>query len=319
MITGAYQADPRRYHDHVDADLRLLRYFVAVAEELHFGRAAERLFVSQPALSQQIRKLESDVGATLFLRDRRSVALTDAGAALLGPARAAVAAGEEFSLAARHQARAQRRELVVGFHTRWPGNFLPQVLRDYRTLRPGVTVRLSQYDFGDTSAGLRTGETDAALIHLPVSGDELRWQPLSSEPRVVMLAEDHPLADRATVTVHELLAHPTAWAVPPDADPVWRDFWSAAPERSAAGGQDVDRVQPMTQEALFQVIAGGTAVGLTYAAMEAVYHPPGLRFVPVADIDPAVMAVSWRATDDRSDVRAFVTAVCRASGHDVPD
>jgi DNA-binding transcriptional LysR family regulator len=302
----------------VDADLRLLRYFVAVAEGLHFGRAAERLFISQPALSQQIRKLESDLGTSLFVRDRRSVALTEAGAALLAPARAAVAAGEEFTLAARRVTRTQRRVLVVGFHTRWPDNVLPRALRAYRVLRPDVSVELRQYDFGDTSAGLRSGDTDAALVHLPVGGDEVRYQPLASEPRVVMVAEDHPLSARAQVSVAELLECPTAWAVPPDSDPGWRDFWSAAPERAAAGGSDVARVQPMTQEALFQVIASGTAVGLTYAAMEAVYHPPGVRFVPVSGIAPAVRAVAWRAGDERADVAAFVTAVCEGSGHPGP-
>lgn len=302
----------------MDVDLRLLRYFVAVAEELHFNRAAERLYISQPALSQQIRKLEHDLGMTLFLRDRRSVALTDAGSALLGPALAAVESGAAFALAARRRAREQRRELVVGFHTRWPDNFLPRVLRAYRELCPDVSVDLRQYDFGDISAGLRTGETDAALLHLPVTGADIRVQPLTTEPRVVMLAEDHPLAGCTEVSVAELLEHPTAWAVPPDTDPAWQDFWSAAPERAAAGGADVDRVEQRTQESLFQVVAGGGVIGLTYAAMREIYHPPGVAFVPVRDLDPAVMGVAWRADGERPDVGAFVTAVCRASGHRPP-
>lgn len=124
----------------MDVDLRLLRYFVAVAEELHFNRAARRLFISQPALSQQIRKLESDLGLPLFVRDRRSVGLTAAGSALLAPAVAAVESAAAFALAARRHAREQRRELVVGFHTRWPDNFLPRVVRAYRELCPDVTV-----------------------------------------------------------------------------------------------------------------------------------------------------------------------------------
>lgn len=297
------------------ADLRLLRYFLAVAETLHFGRAAERLYVSQPALSQQVRKLEDDLGLRLFDRDHRSVTLTTAGTALLGPARAAVQAGDAFAVAARRQVRHRRRELVVGFHTRWPGNFLPRVMRAYAAVVPDVRVELQQHTFADTSAGLRTGDTDAALLHLPVSGDEIRTQALTSEPRVVMLAEDHPLATASEVTVAQLLAEGTPWAVPPDTDPAWRDFWSARPERAAAGGADVETVQPLTQEALFQVVAGGQAVVITYAAIEEVYRPPGVRFVPVAGLAPAVMAVAWRADDTRPDVAAFVTAVCEAAGH----
>lgn len=133
------------------------------------------------------------------------------------------------------------------------------------------------------------------------------------------MAEDHPLADRPEVTVAELLEHPTAWGIPPDTDPAWRDFWSAAPERAAAGGADVAASHQLTQEALFQVIAGGGAIALTYAAMREIYHPPGVTFVPVRGLEPAVMAVAWRTDGERADVGAFVTAVCRASGHRRPD
>ncbi|HXV94246.1 MAG TPA: LysR substrate-binding domain-containing protein [Pseudonocardia sp.] len=299
----------------MEVDLRLLRYFLAVAEHLHFGRAAERLYVSQPTLSQQIRKLEAELGIPLFERDRRTVSLTEAGAALVEPARAAVEAGAAFARSAARQSRRRQRRLVVGFHVRWPGNFLPRVMRAYREVRPDVNVVLDQYDFTDTSAGLRSGATDAALVHLPVTGEEIRCQPLWSEPRVVMLAEDHPLADRDHVTVGHLVAAGTAWGVPPDDDPAWRDFWSAAPERAAAGG-GVEPVHALTQEALFQMVSSGRVVALTYASMEEMYRPPGVRFLPVQGIAPAVMAVAWRAEDTRPDVAAFVTAVCRAAGHE---
>ena len=116
----------------------------------------------------------------------------------------------------------------------------------------------------------------------------------------------------------QLLADGTPWAVPPDEDPVWRDFWSAAPERAAAGGDLVQRVDQVTQEGLFQVVASGRAIALTYAAMEQVYRPPGVVFVPVAGLTPAVLTVAWRAEDSRSDVGAFVDAVCAAAGHRPP-
>lgn len=299
----------------MDADLRLLRYFVAVADTLHFGRAAQALYISQPALSQQVRKLEDHLGVRLFTRDRRSVTLTDAGLVLLPQARAAISAGEAFSRAATREARTRHRQLVVGFHTRWADSFLPRALRAYRAVRPDVTVELSQHDFGDTSAGLRTGATDAALLHLPVEPEGLHWQPLSTDRRVVMVAEDHPLALSEETSVPDVLATGTPWAVPLDTDPVWRDFWSAAPERAAAGGADVPRVQPMTHEALFDSVAGGQSVVITYAAMERVYAPPGVRFVPLSDLEPAVLAVAWRVEDTRADVADFVEAVCSTAGH----
>ena len=299
----------------MDAELRLLRYFVAVAETLHFGRAADRLFISQPALSQQIRKLEDDLGTILFVRDRRSVELSKSGTALLPHARAAIAAGEQFVLAARHEARQQSNQLIVGFHTRWPDRFLPRALRTYREVRPEVSVDLVQHDFSDTSAGLRAGTSDAALLHLPLSPAGLRWQELSTDPRVMMVADDHPLAQRESATVVDVLETATAWAVPPDNDPVWRDFWSAAPERAAAGGTDVPSVQPLTQESLFASVASGASVVLTYASMERVYQPEGVRFITMTDLAPATLAVAWRTDDRRPYVADFVNAVCTTSGH----
>jgi DNA-binding transcriptional LysR family regulator len=293
----------------VDVDLRLLRYFVAVAEGLHFGRAAERLFVSQPTLSQQIRRLERDLGAELFVRDRRSVRLTDAGTALLGPARVVVAAGEAFAATARQVSRTGRRHLLVGFHIRWPDNLVPRAIRHFRAEAPEVRVELRQYDFRDTSAGLRSGETDLAFLHLPVDETVFAWRVIATDARVAMLARDHPLADRAAVTVTDLVAAGTPWAVPFDDDPAWRDFWSARPEREDAGGADTARLQPLTQDALFELVASGDAVGLTYAAMEQVYRPPGVRFVPVADLGPATMAVARRRDDTRPDVVGFVAAM----------
>ncbi|MEV1132163.1 LysR substrate-binding domain-containing protein [Agromyces sp. NPDC049794] len=302
----------------MEADLRLLRYFVAVAQELHFGRAAQRLFISQPSLSQQIRKFEADIGVALFVRDRRAVALTDAGRELLGPAMAAVEAGEVVSMITRRLRRAQRRQLVVGFHTRWPDNFLPRVLRHFRAARPEVDVELRQYDFSDTSAGLRAADTDVALVHPPLAGNDVRWYPLFSERRVVMLPEDHPLAGRSEVRIAELLDDATAWAVPLDNDPLWRDFWSAARERTEPGWSEVPTVGPLTQEAYFELVASGRAIGLTYAAIDSVYRPPGIRFVPVSDIAVAIRAVAVRADDHRADVAAFVAAARVIAQQDGP-
>ncbi len=304
------------YDSGVDANLRLMRYFVAVGETLHFGRAAERLYISQPALSQQIRKLEDDLGIALFLRDRRSVQLTPAGAGLLSHAQAVIASADVFTRAAQRESRMHRGQMVVGFHTRWPDGFLPRVIRAYRDVRPGVSLDLAQHDFSDTSAGLRLGTSDAALVHLPLTAEGLRWQELSTEPRVMMVAQDHPLADSLATTVAEVLGTGTPWGVPPDTDPVWRDFWSAAPERAAAGGSDVARVQPMTHEALFDSVASGQSVALTYASLGRVYAPEGVRFIPMEDLTPAVLAVAWRSEDTRAHIGDFVAAVCAASGHE---
>lgn len=299
----------------MNVDLRLLRYFLAVADELHFGRAAAALYVSQPALSQQIRKLEADLGTPLFDRDRRGVTLTDSGRRLLEPARRAVAASEEFLVSARLGERARTRRLAVGFVIRWSDGFTSRVLRAYRERRPDVVVDLRQYDFRDTTVGLRSGETDVALLHLPLTWDGAATRVLLTTARVAMLPVDHPLAARPTVTVADLVATGLPWATPPEeADAAWRSFWSAAPERAAHGAAAAPDVVPLTQEAYFDQVATGALIGLTETLVTDTYRPHGVRAVPVADLAPSQRAVGWRRDDDRPDVRAMVATICEIAG-----
>ena len=302
----------------VNVDLRLLHYFLAVADELHFGRAAAALYVSQPALSQQIRKLEGELGAELFVRDRRSVTLTESGQGLLEPARKAVAASEEFVAAARRGRRLQRRELAVGFMVRWPDGFSAKVVRAYRERRPEVVVDVRQYDFRDTTVGLRSGEMDVSLLHLPLSWTGAALRPLCTTRRLVMLAEGHPLAGRDEVSLAELVGTGLPWAIPPpEADEAWRAFWSASTERSAVGGHPAT-VTPRNQEAFFDQVASGTLLGLTEELVAQVYRPHGVTFVPVTDLSPATRAVGWRRDDTRDDVLAMVQTICEVAGVDPP-
>ncbi len=302
----------------MNVDLRLLRYFLAVADELHFGRAAATLYVSQPALSQQIRKLEADLGTELFVRDRRAVSLTESGRRLLEPARRAVDASEDFLISARRSERVEQRELAVGFMVRWPDGFLHRVLRAYRERRPGVTVDVRQYDFRDTTAGLRSGETDVSLLHLPLSWEGADVHRLFTGTRVAMLAEDMPLAARTSVSVAELVATGLPWAVPPpEADEAWRLFWSSADERAAVGGSS-SAVVPLTQEAYFDQVATGVLLGLTEDLVEQVYRPHGIRFVPVRDLGPSERVVGWRRDDTRDDVRVMVETICDVAEADPP-
>lgn len=295
-------------------DLRLLRYFVAVADELHFGRAAAGLYVSQPALSQQIRKLENDLGTELFVRDRRTVELTASGRRLLGPARSALAAADDFAAAARGANRAERRLLTVGFMIPWPDGFLPRVLRAFRERCPDVDVDVRQFDFRDTTVGLRTGESDVSLLHLPLTWTGALTSELDRVPRVVMLPEDSPLAQRSSVTVAELVATGLPWATPPaEADEAWRRFWSAADERAALGVAGTPLVS-LTPEAYLSQVATGAALGLTEAPVEDVYRPPGIRFVPVAGLAPSVRAVGRRRDDARADVRTMVETIRDVAG-----
>ena len=152
-----------------DVHVRDLRYFVAVAEELHFTRAAERLYVSQPALSKQIRALERQLGAELFRRDRQGVALTAAGAALLPYAERVLAVWAEGAAALAEVTAAGRSTLVVGMSTSpGRGGLLPAIRSRFTATRPEANVRLRQVSWDDPTAGLADGDADVAFVWLPL-------------------------------------------------------------------------------------------------------------------------------------------------------
>ena len=180
-------------------DPRLLRPFVALADELHFGRAAARLHVSQPALSQQIARLERQVGARLFERTRARVELTAAGAEMLAPARVAV----EAAAAAEEAARGGGGELRLGLS---PGaHYVAQpLLAEFARRRPDVRVRASQDNSGALAAQVADGRLELALGFCTEPRHGVVCEPLRDEPAVLAVADGHPLAQRGTVALSEL-------------------------------------------------------------------------------------------------------------------
>jgi DNA-binding transcriptional LysR family regulator len=185
------------------ADPRLLRPFVALAEELHFGRAAERLHVTQPALSQQIARLERQLGVELFARTRTRVELTEAGAAMLTPARAAIAAAAAAEEVGRGYARGDRGELRLGIS---PGaHYLAQAwLAEFGDRHPKVRVRARQDSSGLLAQQVARGRLELALGFCTEAVDGVECERLRDERAVVAVAEGHPLANRGTVALADL-------------------------------------------------------------------------------------------------------------------
>lgn len=185
-------------------ELRLLRYFVALAEELHFGRAAQRLFIAQPSLSSQIRKLEQVVGTPLFVRTRHRVTLTPAGVAMLEPARRLLAAADDLPVLAR-DAAGGHGTLRIGYVPYARQDVLPALLEGFRRVRPEATVLLrSGTDSPEVFADLRDGRIDVAILRSPVTAPWLRTRTLAVEPFEVALPAGHPLTAASTVRLAEL-------------------------------------------------------------------------------------------------------------------
>jgi len=292
-----------------DVHVRDLRYFVAVAEELHFTRAAEKLYVSQPALSKQIRALERQLGAELFRRDRQGVALTTAGAALLPYAERVLAVWAEGASALAEVSAAERSTLVVGMSTSpGRGGLLPAIRSRFTAAHPEATVRLRQVSWDDPTAGLVDGDTDVAFVWLPLpDAERYDWTVVAEEPRLVAFPASHPLADRAEVDFADLVDEPFL-ALPPSAGPL-RDYWLALNERG--GRPPRIGAEIASTEETYEALAAGLGICLVAAGNAHLITLGGVITRPVHGVSPSRYALAWRREDGgRPLVRAYAEA-CR--------
>ncbi|MBK3575583.1 LysR family transcriptional regulator [Streptomyces sp. MBT65] len=290
-----------------DVHVRDLRYFVAVAEELHFTRAAERLYVSQPALSKQIRALERQLGTELFRRDRQGVALTAAGTALLPYAERVLALWAEAGSALAEATAAERSTLVVGMSTSpGRGGLLPAIRSRFTAAHPEAVVRLRQVSWDDPTAGLADGDTDVAFVWLPLpDAERYGWTVVAEEPRLVALPDSHPLTARAEIDFADLLDEPFL-ALPADAGPL-RDHWLALDER---GGR-APRVgaEIAGTEETYEALVAGLGICLVATGNAHLITLGGVTTRPVRGLSPSRYALAWRREDGgRPLVRAYAEA-----------
>jgi len=292
----------------MDVHGRDLRYFVAVAEELHFTRAADRLFVSQPALSKQIGMLERQLGARLFERGRDGVRLTPVGTALLPHARLVLAEWDRAWEAAGQAKASQRATLAVGMSTSpGRGGLLPAIRSRFTAARPQATVNLRQVSWGDPTAGLADGSSDVAFVWLPVPDPgRFRWIVVADEPRLVAMAGTHPLASREVIPFADLLDEPFL-ALPRSAGPL-RDYWLALDARDGKPPRIGDEIAGA--EETYEALVDGRGICLLASGNAPLIVREGVVARPVRGISPSQLALAWRATDRRPLVLDYVRA-CR--------
>ncbi|HZR98310.1 MAG TPA: LysR family transcriptional regulator [Chloroflexota bacterium] len=290
-------------------ELRHLRYFVAVAEELHFGRAAARLHIAQPPLSRQIRQLEAELGVALFDRDHRHVRLTDAGAVFLAQARATLAAAEQAAQAARRAARSEVGQLPVGFIGAASYSVLPRIVQAFRARYPDVELVLHEMTTAEQLQALREGQLRAGLVRPPVAHAALAAATVLREPLVVALPAAHPLAAEARVAVAALATEP--WVLFPR--PLAADLYDqilALCER--AGFRPRLAQEALQMQTVVRLVGAGVGVSLVPRSVEAL-HSAGVAYRPLRDAVPNVeMAVAWRRDDTSVLLQRFL-AVARAA------
>jgi DNA-binding transcriptional LysR family regulator len=259
----------------MDVDLRKLRYFVAVAEQLHFGRAAESLHIAQPVLSRQIRALEDELKARLFVRDRRTTELTPAGHQLLADAKPLLASADALRRRVGRAARGSETFTVGFMH----GLIVTAAVRAFGARHPGLTVNVVRTTWSDQTDVVHDGRVDVSYVRLPVDRRGLAIRPLLSEPRVAVLPADHRLAGKDSIEIAELAGEHLLQ------DPALVPEWPGVAERS-------EPLATLVEEKLERV-AARRGVVVFPRSTAAFYTRPDIAYVPVSDIGPSQVCLAW--------------------------
>jgi DNA-binding transcriptional LysR family regulator len=296
-------------------ELRTLRYFVVLADELHFGRAAQRLAITQPPLSLAIQRLEDEMGVTLLARTRRRVALTHAGSTFLEQARAILARADEAVQLARAADRGDVGRLTIGFMSASIFTLLPAVLREFAARHPGVRLDLRELTLPQQIAALRTGNLDVGFVRPPVTDAELTATPLLEEPLRVALPAGHPLTAAKRVRAR-LLAQQPFVMFQRSPGLVLHDLvlgfclqQGFAPRVAQEASQT---------HAVVGLVSAGIGVALVPASAEAI-RLRGVEFRPLAEKSPPVgTCLAWRRGDASPALRAFTATAQRVAAR-LPD
>ncbi|MEW2115989.1 LysR substrate-binding domain-containing protein [Streptomyces sp. NPDC005474] len=284
-----------------DLDLRLVRYFTVVAEQLHFGRAAEILRVAQPSLSRQIRRLEQELGARLLDRTPQGSRLTEAGEVFLPHARALLRTATRA--AAQTRAAAEPSRLVVGYTSNL---IVTPAVRELRRRHPDADVRAVHLAWDESRTALLDHRVDVLLARLPLGTDELEVTVLYEEPRVLVVPLDHRLVGKESVTLDDI-ADESLPRVREDA--AWNSFWRIDPRPDGSRAPEGPLVRALEDK--FELIAAGQAVAIVPGGLGTDRLRPDLTTIPLHGVEPSHVVLANRA-DDRSRLVATFRKVARA-------
>jgi DNA-binding transcriptional LysR family regulator len=296
-----------------ELEVRQLRYFVAVAEELHFGRAAERLGMAQPPLSRAIRELEQQLDVLLLQRTTRQVTLTPAGRVLLRDARSALDAISAAGRRAQHAGEPAPR-LRLALKPDIDGGLLPRILDAYAGEEAALPVELVLGRFGEQAQAVRDGRADTALLLAPFDDRGLDYHPLVTEPFLLAMAAADPLASRPSLRLADLAGRSLPDGSPADQGPAPSRHGRTGARDHQNGPAGDDTLTASTAQSasdlpqIFRLVELGSIVCFFPASVTRRYPRPEIAYRPVSDLEPATLAVAWSQDTHSAAVAAFVRA-----------
>jgi DNA-binding transcriptional LysR family regulator len=278
----------------VDLDLRLVRYFTAVAEHRHFGRAAAALRIAQPSLSRQIRRLERQLGARLLDRTPQGTRLTEAGEVFLPRARSLLRSAAQAAAATR--AAAQPSRITIGYTA---GLIVTPAVRNLRHQHPDADVQTLHLEWNEPREALLDHRVDAAVTRLPIGADGLDVTILYDEPRLLLVSLGHRLAGKESVTLDDIAGEP----IPRFPDPAWNAYWRIDPRPDGSPAPDGPLVGAIEDKN--ELIAAGQAVAIIPGGPRTVSLRPDLTTIPLHGVEPSHVVLATRAGDRSRLVAAF--------------
>jgi DNA-binding transcriptional LysR family regulator len=289
-------------------ELRHLRYFVAVAEERHFGRAAKRLRIAQPPLSRQIQALENELGFTLLQRSRRSVELTPAGAVLLERARVLFTDVDRAIQEARRAHTGETGRISIAYLSSLAYSGLTQLLRAFRERLPRVEVTLRELSPAAQLDALKDGVLDVGFVRGPIEDPSIAWECVRRERLLVALPSDHPLAAKKRILLSALAGEPFVTFPRSRA----AAFFDSIMAMCHDAGFSPRIVQQAPQLDIVSLVAAGYGIAIMPESIREV-HRPGLELRPIIGSPSIDLLAAWRMSNTSPVLRTFLEIMRRVS------
>lgn len=308
LICEKYQMDFRL--------LRHLSYFKIVAEERHFGRAAKRLGISQPPLSQQIKILESNLGVRLFERSRSGVSLTAVGHQILPAVERLVSEGESLESTVMEARLGRTARISIGAIAFTMSELLPAILNTARKQMENVSIYIQEFDSNEALIALQRENIDVAFLRAEESTGSLKIVPLAREKLVLALPKNHPMSKRNQVNLSALAREPMVFC-PREISPSYFDRILAICRGKGLSPRINFNARSITSQLAF--VACGTAIGLVPESMKTDEHA-SIRFLPVeGDTSIVTSAIAWNENNRNPAAQEFIDMVCRETDSIVPN